>query len=958
MKDVTLEILETDKDRIFIRMPMMYKGLLDTISGRKYDNKLNGWTVPLTWPCYVSVCNTFKEKFELGPNLLQWATEMQQNLIRPALELRDLTASEGYPNLYPHQNVDVQFLTLVKRGILASDLGSGKTRSAVASLKRLYQQGENPFPALVVCPNSTKIPWQREIEAVWPGLTVQIVRGTAAQRKKQLQTPAHIYIINWESVKSHSRLAPWGTIALKKCLECGGKDSAITPAKCHVHPRELNEIDFNTVIADECFTGDVLISTPTGKVPIKDIQTGDVVYSYDHDTESVVECRVLDTMSRDSSTIMGSISGTPNHPYYVVGEGYRQAGDLNESDKLYQLNRTHVSSVSAAKKIFQDKNMRGRDVQTKNDFKNAQTTHKGFSGYKRTAQSTKGMSILRNGVPREKEKFVLFKILCGKSKVYSGKKSLLFRPNEKELGREYVIQGESLQVFAQRQESDSYFYIGRAVANRENILVESGNWTALDQNNPMAAKLIQSSVGDSKLQARRTSSDGGWGVPSILRTRYFSLGRKDSNRSGWVGSPSEKGVRSSTYSAYREFRVVRHPVLELRNRKRYLQVLEQSALPEGKTVKVYSITTEAGNYFADDVLVRNCHKIKEPSTLMARALRAATGEAKYRFALTGTPIANTPDDLWSILNWLYPESFPGKTKFIDRYLITSVNAYGATTVLGIQEHMKKELYAIIDPITRRMPKEVILPFLPPVVYERRYVEMSPKQKKAYQQMSSRMVAEIDGTLVVTTSPLVKVLRMLQLAASYGEVEEEEYIDKESGETKIKAIVTLAEPSSKLDAFMDDIEEFEGHHVVVFTPYKQLIDLLAKRFDKAGIRYGRITGDEDGVERQYHIDNFQEGKYPFILVTTAAGGAGITLTKADIAVYLSRPWSNIDSHQSEGRIHRLGSEMHEKITYIDYITEGSVEEGIFQALDRKEENLQEILRDKEIIKKLIKDGKIN
>ena len=244
------------------------------------------------------------------------------------------------------------------------------------------------------------------------------------------------------------------------------------------------------------------------------------------------------------------------------------------------------------------------------------------------------------------------------------------------------------------------------------------------------------------------------------------------------------------------------------------------------------------------------------------------------------------------------------------------------------------------------------------VSQSRYVEMSPKQKKAYTQMNERMVAEIDDTLVVTTSPLVKLTRMLQLAVAYGEVEEEEYVDKDTGETKIRTTVTLAEPSAKLDAFMDDIEEFEGHHVVVFTPFKQLINLLAKRFDKAGIKYGRLTGDEDAVERQYHMDNFQDGKYQFILVTTAVGGASITLTKADIAVYLSRPWSNIDSQQSEGRIHRLGSEMHEKITYIDYITEGSVEEGIFQALDRKEENLQEILRDKEIIKKLIKDGKID
>ena len=78
-----------------------------------------------------------------------------------------------------------------------------------------------------------------------------VISGTAVQRKKLFKQPAHVHIINYEAMRSHSRLAPYGSIALKRCIDCGGEDPKVTTAKCQVHERELNLIPYRTVIADE-----------------------------------------------------------------------------------------------------------------------------------------------------------------------------------------------------------------------------------------------------------------------------------------------------------------------------------------------------------------------------------------------------------------------------------------------------------------------------------------------------------------------------------------------------------------------------------------------------------------------------------------------------------------------------------------------------------------------------------
>lgn len=355
------------------------------------------------------------------------------------------------------------------------------------------------------------------------------------------------------------------------------------------------------------------------------------------------------------------------------------------------------------------------------------------------------------------------------------------------------------------------------------------------------------------------------------------------------------------------------------------------------------------------------HRISDPKAKGTRAFKYATGDADIRIALSGTPIMSTPDDLFSALNWLYPTAYPSKTGFLDRFCDVVVNEWGASIVTGIKKNMQNEFFAGLDPILRRMPKEVILPFLPPVLRDRRDVEMGTKQAKAYKQMNEKMVAELDnGDVIYTTSPLTKMGRLLQFASAYGTMESREVNDKNSplpNQKIIEEYLVLTDPSCKIDAFMEDLPDFGESSVVVFAQSKQLINLLAARLDKHDIKYGLITGDQDAVERQAYMDSFQAGNIKYILCTIQAGGTGITLTKADTMVFLQRSWSMIDNQQAEARAHRIGSQIHEKVQIIDYVTSGSVEEYVFEAIAKKLDNLEFILRDKDLIRTVLKGGEI-
>ena len=377
------------------------------------------------------------------------------------------------------------------------------------------------------------------------------------------------------------------------------------------------------------------------------------------------------------------------------------------------------------------------------------------------------------------------------------------------------------------------------------------------------------------------------------------------------------------------------------------------------------------------VIADEVHRAKAPRAKQTRALWAASAESTYRWAFTGTPIANDPGDLWAILHFLMPQEWPGKTRYIDRYTMQSWNPFGALQITGLNPMTEPELRKTLDVRMLRRTQAEVWDEVPELVMETRDVELTPKERKAYEQMRKEFVAELDGGAeVVGWNPLTRATRLLQLACASLEEHIEDPCPRCGGSgqiavttenetvitselvvcddchgTGIKRTFKLCEPSSKLDAFFELREDLGGQPLVVASPSRQLLELLAARLDKASVLYGAIHGKVAPDKRDDYIDQFQAGQLELMLLQTAAGGEGIELSRANTMTYLSRPWSMVENAQTQARILSY-AKLGEKQTIIDLVTVDTFEDRVFDAQFVKGERLEEVLQDRNRLRAML------
>lgn len=339
------------------------------------------------------------------------------------------------------------------------------------------------------------------------------------------------------------------------------------------------------------------------------------------------------------------------------------------------------------------------------------------------------------------------------------------------------------------------------------------------------------------------------------------------------------------------------------------------------------------------IVADEAHRLKDARAKQTRALKAAAGDAEYRFALTGTPIANRPDELWSLLHFIAPAEWPSKTRYVDRYCAQAWNGFGHE-ILGLLPAAKDEFYEILDPRFLRRPKALVLPFLPEKVYETRYVEMGDAQRRAYVDMEDRYVAAVEGGTISATTPLAQATRLRQFASSLCEI---------VGTNE----VSMSAPSCKVDALLDLLADMDDEQVVVFADHRQLIDLAELALRDRGVSYGRITGAESERERDEYLQAFRDGKLRVMLATLGAGGTGIDgLQVARVAVFMERSWSLVLNRQAEDRLHRIGQTA-DSVTIVDLVAAGTIEEYVADKLAEKGALLEEIVRDHETLARLIR-----
>lgn len=349
------------------------------------------------------------------------------------------------------------------------------------------------------------------------------------------------------------------------------------------------------------------------------------------------------------------------------------------------------------------------------------------------------------------------------------------------------------------------------------------------------------------------------------------------------------------------------------------------------------------------VVLDEAHRVKDPKSQQTRAIWHVGHQlgVKTRWAMTGTPVANHPGDLWSIMHFTNPDEFPTRGKFIERYCLSAWNAQGTMDIVGVRPDTREELFRLLDPRFRRTLKAVVLPQLPPRVREVRYATMSPAQRRMYNELSASLVTRTpDGQLLLAKTELAATTRLTQLAAASLRVEKPNPDDPRTWK------IYLTDPSPKLDVFEEVLDElgvtrrhYEGAPILVAAEHLQLLKLAVKRVEKYGIRYGVISGEVAPIDRKQVLAELTRGAIRILFFTSKAGGVGLNMTAADTLINLQRSWSLVDEVQKEDRNYRIGSEVHESIRIIDIVTSDTIEIDQTKRLHEKLARLEEITRDK-------------
>lgn len=341
------------------------------------------------------------------------------------------------------------------------------------------------------------------------------------------------------------------------------------------------------------------------------------------------------------------------------------------------------------------------------------------------------------------------------------------------------------------------------------------------------------------------------------------------------------------------------------------------------------------------------HRIKTPGAKTTRAILALRGLAKRRHILTGTPVANRPDDLWSQMLFLDDGESLG-TSFEEFQRLYRIGAEGYQNIDTLRERISSR--------SLRRLKATSLD-LPDKRYIRLSVEMSSLQRSMYDGMRQELelwVHSLDGAEVLHRGDAIfaRMVRLAQLASNPG------LIDSAYDETPGKFEV--------LDELLDQyMARSADQKVIVWTSFVGNISALQARYQQWSpvVIHGELTNEE----REVAVGAFRgDTKTRLLLANPAAAREGLTLTEASVAIYLDRTFNLVDYLQSQDRIHRISQTKECEIVLL--IASATVDEFIDFSLEQKhrlaryaesdtdtiaEEDLQ--LRKPDVLRALIGSG---
>ncbi|WP_223636135.1 DEAD/DEAH box helicase [Planococcus sp. 4-30] len=301
---------------------------------------------------------------------------------------------------------------------------------------------------------------------------------------------------------------------------------------------------------------------------------------------------------------------------------------------------------------------------------------------------------------------------------------------------------------------------------------------------------------------------------------------------------------------------------------------------------------------------------KNPVTQTAKAVREI--QADHRFALTGTPIENSLDELWSIFNVVFPELLPNRRLFSEMR----------------RESIKKR----VRPFILRRIKTEVLTELPDKVETIHYSELQKEQKKLYAAYLAELKQDAlkhlnkDSFQKNRIRILAGLTRLRQLCCHPAL-----FVEGYDG------------GSGKFDQLMELVEEcrLSGRRVLVFSQFTQMLGIIGHQLAKEGVPYFYLDGQTPPAERVDLCSRFNGGQGDLFLISLKAGGTGLNLTGADTVILYDLWWNPAVEQQAADRAHRMGQK--KEVQVIRLVAKGTIEEKINELQMRKKNLIDEVIQ---------------
>jgi len=321
------------------------------------------------------------------------------------------------------------------------------------------------------------------------------------------------------------------------------------------------------------------------------------------------------------------------------------------------------------------------------------------------------------------------------------------------------------------------------------------------------------------------------------------------------------------------------------------------------------------------LILDEAQAIKNHRCQASRAARSIV--AKQRLCLSGTPIENNLEELWSLFDFLMPGLLGTVEQFRTRFRNPIERDADATRLELLRER-------VAPFILRRMKQEVARD-LPSKTELLRWIELGGAQRELYESIRVSAHADVrrairqQGLARSTIAILDALMKLRQVCCDPRLV-------------RVEAAHAVAE-SSKYDGFFQLLEQerAQGRRVLVFSQFAQMLGLLSEGLHERGIRHVVLTGST--LDRRAPVDAFQTGDAEVFLISLKAGGTGLNLTRAETVIHYDPWWNPAAQAQATDRAHRIGQTR--PVFVYGLIAAGSVEERML-ALQRKKSKIADTL----------------